>query len=458
MPQPARLRQGVPAPAGVRNLTDPIPASLAAGPSNMNMSPRACAAASDPPSLPARKPSRWLACLLVSAAGLPLALPIPARAEDADRFRPYLRFHSGDIEPLWGVDDHWSFSLGANFNRHLGAELTLDFYEQDERREPIGTLGEVSAWNFVPYARLRYPLLKDRLVPYVLAGIGPSFLQFNDRKPRAFGKEVDIEAMTFAVGAGVGLEYFIADNVTFGIEGKYLWVNPIEGRVEGVTYDVDVSAAMFTFGLRVYFDETASRPLPAEEPRWPDRFYFGWRVGGFYLTDSDWTSGVSWTPETSAKGQINQTGGLALGADFGEHWGIELTADSLETSLHLKDRGTFGEYGMGAVLAHLRLRHPVGRGRWVPYLMAGAGITYAEFNDAKPPGAGLRVKSSDVYPAIGVGAGIEYFVVRNFSLNADARWLYTWDHALRIDGLLDGAGDFSAFQFNLGFRVYLFNF
>ncbi len=381
-----------------------------------------------------------------------------ARAEDADRFRPYLRFHSGDVEPLWGVDDHWSFSLGANFNRHLGAELTLDFYEQDERREPIGTLGELSAWNLVPYVRLRYPLLGDRLVPYVLAGIGPSFLQINDRKPPAFGKEVDIEGLTFAGGVGVGLEYFIADNVTFGIEGKYLWVAPIEGRVEGVTYDVDVSAAMFTFGLRVYFDENSPRPLPREESRWPNRFYFGWRVGGFVMTDTDWTSGVSWTAEPSAKGQVNQTGGLALGADFGEHWGVELTADSLEPSLRLSGLGTFGEYGMGAVLAHLRLRHPLGRGKWVPYLMAGAGITYAEFNDTKPPGAGLRVKSKDIYPAFGAGAGVEYFVVRNFSLNADARWLYTWDHAIKIDGRLDGTGDFSAFQFNLGFRVYLFDF
>jgi opacity protein-like surface antigen len=393
----------------------------------------------------------WVSVLAGVVPGL-------ARAEDADRFRPYLRFHSGDVEPLWGVDDHWSFSLGANFNRHLGAELTLDYYEQDERREPIGTLGEVSAWNVVPYVRLRYPLLKDRLVPYALAGIGPTFLQLNDRKPKAFGKEVDIEGMTFAAGLGVGLEYFIADNVTFGVEGKYLWVNPLESKVEGVTYDADLSATMFTFGLRVYFDENSPRPLPREEPRWPDRFYFGWRVGGFVLTDRDWTSGVSWVAEPAAKGQVNQTGGLALGADFGENWGVELTADSLEPSLHLDGRGTFGEYGMGAVLAHLRLRHPLGRGKWVPYLMAGAGITYAEFNDTKPPGVGLRVHSKDVYPALGAGAGIEYFVVRNFSLNADARWLYSWDHAIKIDGLLDGTGDLAAFQFNLGFRVYLFDF
>jgi hypothetical protein len=62
--------------------------------------------------------------------------------------------------------------------------------------------------------------------------------------------------------------------------------------------------------------------------------------------------------------------------------------------------------------------------------MAGVGITYAEYNDAKPPGLGLKVYSKGIYPALGVGAGLEYFVVRNFSLNADARWLYTWDHEI----------------------------
>ena len=406
--------------------------------------------------LPLHPTRRWLLLGLTFLCGTPWAGR--ARAEDADRFRPYLRFHSGDIEPLWDVDDHWSFSLGANFTRLLGAELTLDFYEQDERRAPFGKVGEVSAWNVVPYARLRYPLLKDRLVPYVLAGIGPSFLQFNDRKPKAFGAEVDIEGMTFAVGAGAGLEYFIADNVTFGIEGKYLWVNPIAGTVNGETRNVDLSAPMFTFGLRVYFDENTPRPLATQDPARPNQFYFGWRVGGSVMTDRDWTSGVSWVPEPAAKGQVGQNGSLALGANFGENWGVELTADSLEPSLHLSGVGTFAEYAMGAVIPHLRLRYPLGRGRWVPYMMAGVGITYAEYNDVKPPGATYQVKAKGVYPALGVGAGLEYFVIRNFSLNADVRWLYTWDHEIEIADTLKGTGDFSAVQFNIGFRVYLFDF
>jgi opacity protein-like surface antigen len=398
--------------------------------------------------------TRWLGAALLATTAVSSAV----QAEDADRFRPYLRFHSGDISPLWGVDDMWSLSVGANFNRYLGAELTLDYFERDYEYSTYGTLGEVSAWNPMPYFRFRYPTLNDRLVPYVLAGIGPSFLQFNDRRPKLGGTEIDIEGTTLAVGAGVGLEYFIADNVTFGIEGKYIWVNPIEGSVAGNTFDVDMSSTVFTFGLRVYFDENQPRLLATQEDIKPNQFYFGWRVGGFVMTDSDWTSGVSWVPEPSAKGDIGQNGSLAFGANFGPNWGIELTADSLEPSIGLDGYGTIGEYGMGAVLANLRLRHPLGRGRCVPYVMAGGGITYAEWNDAKAAGNGLDVDAKGIYPAVGVGAGVEYFIVRNFSLNADARWLYTWDHEIDIASVASGSGDLSAFQFNIGFRVYLFDF
>lgn len=388
-----------------------------------------------------------------------IALPGRARAEDADRFRPYLRFHSGDVSPLWGVDDLWSFGVGANFNQNWGGEVILDFFEREYELSPYGTLGEVSAWNFVPEARLRFPLLQDRLVPYVIAGIGPSFLQFNDRKKSGYGLDIDIEDMSFAVAAGAGVEYFIADNVTFGLEGKYMWVNPIDGTVEGQTVDVDVSSAIFTFGLRVYFDENQPQPLATEDERDPNRFYFGVRVGGSVRTDDEWTSGVSIVPEPSALGgTVNQTGSLVLGADFGENWGIELTADSLEHGIRIEDYGTIGEYGMGVVIPQLRLRYPLQRGRWVPYFATGVGIAYGEFNDGKEAGAGLKVDTSGIYPALSVGGGIEYFVVRNFSLSADARWVYTWGHEIDIADVVSGSGDFSMVQFSLGFRVYLFDF
>ena len=375
------------------------------------------------------------------------------RAEDSDRLRPYLRFHSGDIAPKWGVDDLWSLSLGANFNKHLGAEMTVDFFERDYDYPGLGTLGEVSAWNFVPHFRLRYPLLRDRLVPYTLMGIGPTFLQFNDGRSST---AVDIEGMTFAAAAGAGLEFFIADNVTFGIEAKYIWINPIDGKVDGQTARVDVSAPVFTFGVRVYFDENHSRPLSEPGGPWVNRCYVGLRVGGFMLTDDHWIPGVKLTPEAASIGNMNMIGGLGLGVDLGQNWGGEITVDSLETGIAMENVGTVGEYGMASVIPHLRLRYPLDRGHWVPYFMSGVGLVYGELNDVKPVASDLELHAQGFYPAFSIGAGVEYFLLRNLSFSADVRWLYTWGHEFRAGETMRGNGDFSTAQFTVGLRIYLF--
>jgi opacity protein-like surface antigen len=173
------------------------------------------------------------------------------------------------------------------------------------------------------------------------------------------------------------------------------------------------------------------------------------------MTDDSFGNGVSFSPEPSAKGLFGQTGSLAFGYDFGENLGIELAADSIEPNLEYEGYGDVSEYGMGAVMPYLRLRHPMHRGRWVPYLMAGAGIVYGESNDQKEAGAGLDIDAKGIYPAVAVGGGIEYFVARNFSLNADARWLYSWGHEFDINGSR-AEGDFSTVMLNIGFRAYLF--
>jgi opacity protein-like surface antigen len=388
-----------------------------------------------------------------------LAAAVSSNAEDADRFRPYLRFHSGDIAPLWEVDDHWSFGLGANFNGLFGGELALDYFERDYDYADLGTLGEVSAWNIVPEVRLRKPLLKKKLVPYVLAGIGPSFLQFNDSKPSGFDHDIDIDGLTFAVGVGGGIEYFIADNVTFGIEGKYIWINPLESEIDGRKVDVDVSSATFTFGLRVYFDENEPRPMAWTDSKHPNRFYFGVRVGASIPTDEEVENGVSLGPEPAAWGNVaNQTGGLVLGADFGPRFGVELSLDSLEPNLELDGLGVMGEYGTGTAIPQLRVRFPFSNRRLVPYVLGGVGAMYAEFNDARPQETHIDVDAKGIYPALRLGAGLEYFLARNFSFNADAGWVYSWGHEVEIVGDRKAQGDFSAFMLTLGFRVYLFEF
>lgn len=384
-------------------------------------------------------------------------LAVAATAQDTDQFRPYLRFHSGDVEPLWGVDDHWSFGLGANFDATFGAELSLENFERDWDYGPIGTLAEVSSWHVLPEFRVRKPLFGGRLVPYLLAGIGPTFIQLNDKKPASEGHSVRAEGMSFTVAVGGGIEYFLADNVAFGLEGRYLFVNPIDGKVDGDSVDVDLSAPTFTFGLRVYFNETHPREINPVEPAHRNRFYTGVRVGGAFLTDSSMAANVDLEPEESAWGNVlNQTGGLLLGADLGPHFGLEISADSLEYRF-VTDGQEMGEYGMGVVIPQLRLRFPVRGTRWQPYVATGVGVVYGEFNDRRSKFDASEIRAKGLHPAIRLGAGLEYFVASNFSFSADAAWVYSWDHSVRFDDL-SGKGDFSVLTATLGFRVYLFDF
>lgn len=375
------------------------------------------------------------------------------QAEDADRFRPYFRFHSGDVEPIWGVDDHWSLGLGANLNRHLGVELAFDYYLQQWGEQQ--DLGEASSYHLVPEVRLRQPLLGDRLVPYVVAGIGPSWIQTKDVWPWAFSLDPYAEGFTFTVAAGAGVEYFIADNVTFGLEGRYLWVQPIDGRVGNHTESVDLSAPLLTFGLRVFFDENRPQPFVTTEANPPSRLYFGVRMGGNILTDGNWVPGVTLRPEGAAwGGQASQTGGLLLGYDMGPHLSAEISGDHINHDVDVDGLGGIAEYGQGYVMGNVRFRQ--GAGRWSSYLYAGGGINYGEFKDGKPPGRGLNVTGGGISPAFNVGAGVEYFIVRNFSIGGDVRWVYTWDNSFGIDGILpERSGDLSHVAATLGFHVYL---
>lgn len=392
----------------------------------------------------------YLAAFMVAVAGG------ISNAEDADRFRPYLRFHSGDIEPLWGTDDHWSFGLGANFNRYLGAELAFDYYLR-EWGEPK-SFGEVSSYHLVPEIRLRAPMLKDRLVPYIVAGIGPSWLQSKDVKSWAEDLKPQVEGWTFTVAAGAGIEYFLTDNVTFGIEGKYLWVNSIDGSAGGKAEKVDLSTPLFTFGLRIYFDENHPKPLVIEEKEKTSRLYFGVRVGSEILTEGNLVDHVQLEPEQAAWGGVaGQSGGLLVGADFGKHFGAELTLDHVNNRVHLDNVGDITEYGQGWALASLRYRMPMRR--WSPYVTLGGGICYAEVKDTNAKADGMHIEASGMSPALGVSGGVEYFILRGLSVDANVRWGYTWDHSFEIKGRLPPqSGDFSYFGVTIGFRVYLVDF
>lgn len=382
-----------------------------------------------------------------------------SRAEDSDRFRPYIHFRSAEFNTAWGVQDGWGFGFGANFNQHIGLEFALDSYEKEFEQRPLGQLGEESLLSLVTQMRLRYPLVNRKVVPYVLAGAGVGFTQFNDRRPPAFGLDIDADDTSPVVAVGTGVDLFLADNIAFNLEAKYLWVTSAESRIDGRRHDLDMSAPLVTMGVRAYFSENRPRPMAELEETVPGRAYFGARFGGSILADKNWAPGVSLDPEVSAwLGKINHSGGLSLGVNLGTVWGVELAADFTEFTIVLDDYGAVGEYSVYTIVPHLRLRWPLGNARWVPYLMAGVGVTYGEDNDRKESGAGLGLTARNISPALSVGAGMEYFFARNFSFNVDMRWMYTWGHGITAAGNRRVEGDFSALNVHLGFRVYLLEF
>lgn len=378
-------------------------------------------------------------------------------AEDADRYRPYLRFHAGEVEPKWGTKDHYSIGLGANFDKYLGAELAFDYYLRDWGQPQ--NLAQVSSYHLVPEIRARYPLFKNRLVPYAVAGIGPSWLQSKAVDRNAASLNPRLEDFSYTIEAGGGLEYFIADNVTFGVEGKYLWVNPVDGTYGNTTEPVNLSTAFFTFGLRIYFDENHPRPLVTQEKGEKNsRLYFGVRLGSDFLTDGNVVPGLELRPEQAAWGHVaGETGGFQLGADLSEHWGVEIAGDSVNNLIYAGDLGGVAEYGQGWVLANLRYRYPMGR--WTPYATIGAGGVYTEVKEYKAAAGNLNIDSKKYHPAVGLGAGVEYFITRNFSIGGDLRWQYSWDHTFEMPSVVSrGTGDISYFAATIGFRVYLLDF
>lgn len=389
-------------------------------------------------------------CLLLAPARL--------AAEDSDLVRPYFHIRRGEFNFEWGLQDMWGLGGGVNLNRHWGLEVAIDNWDDSLVDPVLRTIGEQGVGSFTLQGRFRYPLVNDKLVPYAVAGLGGVMYQFNDRKPNGFGHDIDADRSALAGTAGLGLDWYVADNIALNLEGKYLAFQPVDIRVDDREYEYDASNFALTLGLRVMFRENHPRPLVGAEEKVPVRMYFGMHGGGSFLTDGRWTSSMKLIPEASAWGGVmNQHFGLTVGADFGPMWGVELAGQGCEYTMVHEEYGGLSEYGITSVIPQVRIRYPLAESRWVPYFATGMGVTYGEDNDVKAASEGHQLEGKGIYPAFTVGGGIEYFVARNISVGLDSRWLYTWNHEYTLDGV-SGRGDFSSLQLLLGMRLYFVEF
>jgi opacity protein-like surface antigen len=399
-----------------------------------------------------------LALLLVGAM---LAMSgAPARAEDSDRFRPYIGLKFFDSNPATGVHDLFGFSLGANVNRYFGAELSGERYEVRPDIPTYGVIGEYGVFALIPQVRLRYPVFEDKLVPYVVGGVGAAFTQFNDRKPRGFGLSIQDQSDTVvAATAGLGVEYFIADNIAVGMEARYLFAPDPTMVVQGNREKIKISAPLVTFGMRMFYPELHPAPMAEAREHVPTRFYIGARAGGAVILSPELIPGLEAEPTNSAiGGALSKYFGASAGFNFGRYLGLEIALDGYEVNLDLSGSGNIGEYAVYTAIPYLRLRYPMLGDRLQPYFLGGFGYGHTEFNDRKPPGANLSIEANTDSWAMGFGAGIEYFVTSNIALGVEMKYIYTPGHPITIGSNPTRDATPQALLFSIGLRAFLFDF
>lgn len=360
-----------------------------------------------------------------------------SHAADSDKVRPYFALrlgggHFSNPDSVPGIElenpSQWPFqhfAFGANLNRYWGMELDVDYIETDVNALGLNgsasesNIGEYAIWHVLGQVRLRYPLLDDRLVPYLVAGAGLGIGEFNDRE-REFDFPFGAALETSLIGAvGMGLEYFVARNLALGVELKHIVGFENDVVVSGENKDLDLENTLLSAGIRLFFDglggATEQVPRAADSDRW--RAYVVLRTGGAFFTHTGSPAALEILDNTV----LDWSG--AVGVNLSKHWGIELTGEQYETNLGAAGFGEVAEYSLWNVLIQLRWRYPLLDDRFVPYAIAGAGMGWTNVNNPGHPETTFPIdKITSNGPVGSFGAGVDYFLAENVALNLEARY------------------------------------
>jgi len=136
---------------------------------------------------------------------------------------------------------------------------------------------------------------------------------------------VKSESLTPVGTLGAGVEYFLDDNISIGVEFKYLFAGEQTLTVGGVGQKINASTPLTSIGVRLYYPELRPAPMAdAREPT-PTRLYLGLRIGVALPTDTDLTSEIEARPVPVAWGDaLAQYFGIGLGLRaVGRHGDLE---------------------------------------------------------------------------------------------------------------------------------------
>jgi opacity protein-like surface antigen len=357
--------------------------------------------------------------------------------------------------PFSRAHDSVGVSLGMNLHRYLGLELAGEFYELHLTDPGLGKIGELAVGAAIPQVRLRYPLLHDRLVPYVIGGAGVAVSQFNDRTIFATDASVETDGAKAMGSIGGGLEYHVADNVALGLEGKYLISPDYTVKVNGAPENIGLSAGLMSFSLRVLYPQLDPRTA-ASGASGSATLYAGVRAGGGMPVHDRVFGNVEGRAEQASIGPFDQLYGAAIGLNVGRHFGVEVPFEGFEMSLRSPTHGCLGEYAVYAVIPQMRLRYPLLDGRLDPYLIGGVGMSFGEFNEQAI--AKVNVDGNDFGVGATLGTGIEYYLATNIAVGAEARYLFARGHELQVGSAPAMSGNLDSFLLTLNLRIFMFDF
>jgi opacity protein-like surface antigen len=208
---------------------------------------------------------QWLLIGLIVLSAVGRSAP-PSWAYDGDGLRGYLGLRVGgfpifkdtksdsEIHLEKNSETLGGAVLGFNWDKHWGFEVAG---ERSKQGLVLASTGGRTAfypwWTLLGQIRWRYPILNDRLTPYLIAGGGFRFTEVEQKdsdSPVFFGND----QVPVGTGGG-GLEYFIMNNVTLGVELKYIFGADSEiGTLTG-RHKLDMDVLVYTFGLRVFYPE-----------------------------------------------------------------------------------------------------------------------------------------------------------------------------------------------------------
>jgi opacity protein-like surface antigen len=345
---------------------------------------------------------------------------------------------------------------GFNINRFLGVELTIDRFETDIHLSDKRKIGEYGLIALIPHVRLRYPVLNGRLVPYALAGVGVTENEFNDRKEPGIGMHVKARDTEVVGSFGVGVEYFVAKNIAFGGDVRYMISRGHEITVGDHTQELMLDSLFIAGGIRLIFPDPDTASRPAVDPGDKRTLYIGVRAGGAAPLHSEIATGLEAQPQYVSIGDLDPLLSVDIGMNFTKYLGAELSFEGYSPILAVPGLGKIGEYGLYMVIPQLRVRYPLWDGRFVPYGLLGIGVGFAEFKDRKPHGAGMDIHANDFAPIGGLGVGFDYFVAHNIAIGLETKYIYSRDHEFKLNGRTQNVNLDSIFT-SAGVRIFFFD-